>query len=405
MATREGIGGGLEGLDRFDALTQEIEVKFSHFHSLLETRRVSLLERVKKMRELYQQHQELSEAIEQLEEIRRATNEMSIIDLTSESKGIVIKTCNDDITKLTEKKADLEQVSPLKFVVNIEEFSDCVKRMHLREIESLDYSKRKRPLVMKGKRGFCEGEVITPQGLSIDDLSNEVFVVDYYKHFVYLYSFEGDFIRKFGEEHLDGPYGICLSGEFLFVSSVSSSAICKFAKTGEFVKSTSLEAAENAIQLKSPRGLCVHNEFVYICNCGHNRIEVLKLDLTFVKNFGVDNLEYPRDIKLFKNQIFVLVELNSTIHTFNTEHNYLRSIHFTALQSQISNAFFFIICNIGNFIVSDYKAGCLKVFNHLGEYIETLGEGFLSLPRGVAMDNQQRVVVVIQLNYKCFQIY
>ena len=200
------------------------------------------------------------------------------------------------------------------------------------------------------------------------------------------------------------PSRICLSGEFIFLSSLSSSVISKFAKTGEFVKSTSLEG-ENAIQLKNPRGLCVHNEFVFICNGGHNRIEVLKLDLTFVNNFGKDKLKYPQDIKLFKNQIFVLVQLNSTIHTFNTEHNYLRSIHFTGLQSQISHAFFFTIDNKGNFIVGDYDAGCLKVFNPSGEYVETLGEGFLFQPQGVAIDNQQHIVVINQLNYKCFQIY
>ena len=402
MATREGIGGGLEGLHLFDALAQEIEEKFSHFHSLLETRRVSLLKRVKKMRELYQQHKELSEAIQQLEEITRATNEVLKMNLISKSKEIVVKTYDDDIKKLIEKKANLDQVSSLKFVLNNEEFSDCVKRMHLREIEAVEYCKRREPLVMKGKRGYGEGEVFNPQGISVDDLSNEVFILDYYKDLVCVYTSEGDFIGKFGEKKLNSPSRICLFGEFLFVSSRSNSVISKFAKTGRFVKSTSLEG-ENAIQLKSPTGMCVHNEFVYICNFGHNRIEVLKLDLTFVKNFG--KLEYPEDIKLFKNQIFVLVLLNSTIHTFNTEHKYLRSIHFTGLQSQISHAFFFTIDNKGYFIVSDYEASCLKVFNPLGECVETLGKRFLILPRGVAMDNQQRIVVINNSNYKCFQIY
>ena len=404
MATREGIGGGLEGLDHFDALTQEIEEKFSHFHSLLETRRVSLLERVKKMRELYQQHQELSEAIKEVGEIRRATNEVLKMNLTAKKKENSIKMWDDEIEELTRKKADLDQVSTLKFVLNSEEFSDCVKRMHLREIEAVEYSKRREPLVMEGKRGVGEEEVIDPKGVSIDDTSNEVFVVDIQIDLVSVFSSEGDFIRKIEEEQLDSPYAICLSGEFIFVSSPSSSVVSKFAKTGEFVQSTSLEG-ENAIQLKNPSSLCVHNEFVYICNCEHNRIEVLKLDLTFVKNFGEDKLEYPEDIKVFKNQIFVLVQHNSTIHTFNTEHNYLRSIHFTGLQSQISNAFFFTIDNKGNFIVSDRNAGCLKVFNPSGECIETLGEGFLFFPQGVAMDNQQRIVVINNLNFKCLQVY
>ena len=403
MATREGIGGGLEGLDRFDALTQEKEEKFSHFHSLLETRRVSLLERVKKMRELYQQHQELSEAIKEVEEIKESIRKVKS-NLITRDRDDNIKLWDDKTAELKQNKSNLNQVYTLKFVVNSEECSDCVMRIHLREIEAVENSKRREPLVMKVKRGYGDGEIITPYGISIDDTRNEVFVADYIKNLVCVYSSEGDFIRKFGEDWLNGSYGICLSGEFLFVSSPSSSVISKFAKSGEFVKSTSLEG-ENAIQLKSPRGLCVHNEFVYICNFGHDRIEVLKLDLTFAKNFGKYKLKYPEDVKIFQNQIFILVLLNSTIHTFNTEHNYLRSIHFTGLQSQIFHASFFTIDNKGNFIVSDRNAGCLKVFNPSGECVETLGEGFLFLPRGVAMDYQQRSVVVNELNYKCFQIY
>ena len=362
------------------------------------------MQRVKKMRELYQQHQELSEAIEQLEGIRNATNEMLKMNLATRKKENAIKMWDDEIEELTRKKVDLDQVSTLKFVMNSEEFSDCVKRMHLREIEAVEYSKRREPLVMKVKRGCGESEVFDLKGISIDDTSSEVFIVDRFKDLVNVYSFEGHFIRKFGKEQLNGPCSICLSGEFIFVSNLSSSVISKFAKTGEFVKSTSLED-ENAIQLKNPRGLCVHNEFVYICNKGHNRIEVLKLDLTFVKNFGDGKLKYPQYIKVFKNQIFVLIQLNSTIHTFNTEHNYLRSIHFTGLQSQISHAYFFTIDNKDKFIVSDYEAGCLKVFNPSGEYVEALGKGFLSLPLGLAMDNQQRIVIDNQQNYNCFQIY
>ena len=404
MATRESIRGGLEGLDRFDSLTQEIEEKFSHFHSLLETRRVSLLERVKKMREVYYQHQELSEGIKELEGIRKATNEMLKINVASRRKEDAIKMWDDEIEELTGEKADLDQFSTLKFVVNSEEFSDFVNRMHLREIEAVEYGKRRKPLVMKGNIGYGEGEVIDPLSIAVDNASNEVFVVDYFKYLVCVYSSEGDLIRQFGKEKLNGPYAICLSGEFLFVSSFSSSVIYKFTKTGEFVESTSLEG-ENAIQLKNPTGMCVHNEFVYICNYGNNRIEVLKLDLTFVKNFGEGKLEYPQDIKVFKNQIFVLVQLNSTIQTFNTEHNYLRSIHFTGLQNQISHAFFFTIGSKGNFIVSDIKTGCLNVFNHFGEFVETLGEGFLLRPQGVAKDNQHRIVVNNESSYNCLQIY
>ena len=377
MATREDIIEDLEGMGWFDTLTQEIEEKFLYFHSLLETRRVYLQDKVKNMRELYKEHQKSSEVIEQLDVIIRTTKEVLTASLIAGDKDVLIKTCDDRIEELKRSKLDLERFSKLKFVVNSEEFSGCVKRMHLREIEAMEYIKRREPLVMKGKRGYGEEEVFTPRGISFDSATDEVFIAEYHKDLVCVYSFGGNYIRKFGNKRLSGPCGICLSGKFLFVSSSADSVIHKFARTGEFVASTSLEG-ENAIQLKHPRGLCVHNEYVYVCNSGYGRIAVLRLDLTFVKNFGEYELKYPEDIKIFNNQIFVFTDISNSIDIFDANHNHLRSIHFT---SQIStSAYFFTIDNKGNFIVSDYKAGCLKVFNPSGEYVETLGEGYLTLP-------------------------
>ena len=257
MATREDIGGSLEGFHRFDALTQEIENKFSHFHSLLETRRVSLLERVKKMRDLYQQHQDLSEAIKQLEGMRNAANEMLKGNFVVGDKDDIVQILDGRVQRKKGKKSDLELISNQRFLDNSDEFTDCVKRMHLRGLEAVEYCKRREPLIMKGKRGYGEREVIVPYGMAIDVTSDEVFVVDFYNSLVCVYSSEGELVRKFGEEQLNGPYGICLFGKFLFVSSFLRSVIYKFAKTGEFVKSTSLEG-ENAIQLENPTGMCVY---------------------------------------------------------------------------------------------------------------------------------------------------
>ena len=118
--------------------------------------------------------------------------------------NIPTRRCSAKATDPKEKgcdvnKSNLEVIYNLKFLDNSEEFSDCVKRMHLRDIEALEYCKRREPLIMKGKRGYGEEEVIHPLGISIDDTSNEVFVADYYKALVYVYSSERDFIRKFGQ--------------------------------------------------------------------------------------------------------------------------------------------------------------------------------------------------------------
>ena len=57
-----------------------------------------------------------------------------------------------------------------------------------------------------------------------------------------------------------------------------------------------------------------------------------------------------------------------------------------------------------HFIISDRGAHCLKIYNAKGELIESLGNGYLTLPRGVAIDRNNRMIVVSESSNN-FQLY
>ena len=404
MATREGAGMGLEGVDQFEAISQEIEERFSHFHSLLETQKAVLLERVKRMRELFQKHRDMDKAIGELERIRKATNEMLSENMNVGNKDEVTKLWDGKISDLKKRKCELDRVSELKFVENAEEFSHCVKHIHVRETEAVSYRERREPLVMKGKRGIGDGEFIRPIGLSVDKATNQIFVNENMKGFVSIYSAEGKFIKSFGGEQLKNPCGICVSGVFVFVTDVGNKSVFKFDKTGEFVKQT-ISEGRGAVKFNIPFGLCELNKHVYVCDGGSNSIKVLNGDLEFVKSFGKEFLESPRDIKYKDDKLFVLTQSENTIHTFNTQHIYLRPILFTGQKNEISVSFFFTIDLEGNFIICDTIGNCLKVFNHSGEYVQSLGDGFLLAPTGIDTDNSQHIVTCSDSNYNSIQLY
>ena len=70
MATG-GAGSEVEGVGKFYSLFQQIEESFIEYHNLLDTHKVKLLERVKRMRELYLTHRDIEKVMKQMEMIRK----------------------------------------------------------------------------------------------------------------------------------------------------------------------------------------------------------------------------------------------------------------------------------------------------------------------------------------------
>ena len=403
MATAN-AGLGLEGVERFDALSQEIEMRFSELHSLLETKKLQLLDKVRKMKELYQKHRDIDKSIEQIEVIRKATGDLLTENLIAGSKEQVVSLWADKINNLRREKEKLDSVWELKFVPNSFEISASVNKIHLKECGTVDFNKRREPLVMTGKRGRYEGSILLAYAIAVDKETDLVFVVDTFKKRITIYSLEGDFIKSFGKGKLRTPFGICVSEEFVFVTDVGNNSVVKFLRSGEFVCDT--KSQNKDAQLEKLHNLCVHNQSVYVCNYSKHRIELFNSDLLFNKSFGDSKLNSPEDIKIFKGTIFVLTQIDNSIHTFNTQHEFIYPIPLTGPNSaNISNAFFFTIDQSGNFIISDKYGDCLKVFSPTGQYIDSIGDGFMILPQGIDIDRHNRIVSVCNSDFNTFQIY
>ena len=157
MATA-GAGLEVEGVEKFDSLSQQIEESFIEYHNLLDTHKVKLLERVKRMKELYLTHRDIEKAMKQMEMIKQATNDVVTENLVAGNKEQIVGLWDEKISELKRDKDKLDSVCELKFVPNLEELIDCVKKIHLRDSLCVEYNKRRDPVVMKGiLRGVGEG--------------------------------------------------------------------------------------------------------------------------------------------------------------------------------------------------------------------------------------------------------
>ena len=394
---------GTDEVKKFDALSQKIEMRFHELQTLLETRKARLLGRVREMKELYQKHREIEKSIEQVRGVVKTTKDFLTENLLAGSKDQVVSFWDDKIKDMRREKDKLGSVCELKFLSNFVEMSANIDRIHLRDCGDIEFLRRREPLVMTGKRGGSEGEIFRPFGIAVDMETDSVFVADFYKHLISVYSLEGEFIKSFGDGTLVGPYGICISEEFVFVTDRNCSSVVKFLRSGKYVCNT--KSQNKNLQLDVPSNLCIHNTSLYVCNTGKHRIELFNFDLVFIKSFG-ESIHFQQDIKIHEDTIFVLNQADNSINKFNAQHEFICPIPLTGPKSAIiSNAFFFSIDLNGNFVISDRTNGCLKIFSPAGQYMESLGEGYLTTPQGIAIDRFNRIVSVSDTPLSCLQIY
>ena len=404
MAT---AGAGLEiGVERFDFISQQIEESFLLCFSLLETHRVKLLERVNRMKELFIAHRDIEKSIKQMEGMIRATNELVTEKLVVGNKEQIVGLLGDRVGELRREKDSLETVYELKFLPNIEEFTQCVNKIHLRYCLPVEYNKRREPVVMEGITGRGEGYIGSASDVAVDGDTGHVYVTEYVKHVVCVYSLEGDFIREFGE-NLSYPNSICLSKEFVFVSNTAKTSITKFTKAGLYVNNAI--SVNEDLELKRFRNLCTYNDqTLYVCNSEEDIIEVFKLDLTYTGNFGKDELGSPIVMKIYNDTIFVLKYITGRILAYNTQHEYLTSIQLNRFDGLSLDRVYLTIDLNENFIVNSRDHNwdsCLKVFSSTGEFIESLGCGYLTQVQGIDVDRHNRIVSLSNYNLNIFQVY
>ena len=120
-------------------------------------------------------------------------------------------------------------------------------------------------------------------------------------------SFEGKFLKRFGQEIIKQPWGIAVTEDNIFVTDQSLHIVLQFGKKDcKLVRGIGTEGAEEG-QLDFPRGLCsdYHGD-VYVAEYRDNRVSVFSKQFHFKKCLGTQQLNYPVDVKVTPNSLVIL---------------------------------------------------------------------------------------------------
>ena len=281
------------------------------------------------------------------------------------------------------------------------------------KVVEVDYRSKIHPVVSVCERGKRLKQLNSPYGVTFDPKTGNIYVADFSNNCVKVFDDSERILFKFGDSDGDGkmirPTGLVIIGDKILISnghflSKQNHTILVYQLNGCFLSKFG-KYGKDKLEFNDPRGLACNesNGDIYICDSGNNRIQILSKEFQFKSQFGADKLNYPLDVKLSKEYIFILDTSNPCMHLYDYNFNLQKSVISRGEGMQVVKSFSFFIDNIGNILISDHGSNSIQIYNSQVESICSVNTS--SHPIGIVVDNQGRVIVVCESDKDCLQIF
>ena len=254
------------------------------------------------------------------------------------------------------------------------------------------------------------GELNRPRSIAIHYKTGNIYIADTNNNRVQVFRCNGEYFFIFSEK-MNSPIGICISQNRVFVTQANGHCINMYELEGKLIKSVGSEGNGRA-QFKHPFSLDVSDRTnnIYVCDCFNDRVQILTEELKYHSVLGIDLFEYPLDVKVTRDRVFVLADSDPCMFVFNSDHVLTNRLITKGVGKQTSSSFYFDIDREHNIIMSDYWNHCVYVFNQEGEQIHKFGKegqgiGEFYQSCGVALDNTGRIIVVCEKDTNCLQFF
>ncbi|KAI6656669.1 E3 ubiquitin-protein ligase TRIM71-like [Oopsacas minuta] len=385
-----------------DPIETHINYTIDGLIGLLNVRRAQLLRQVHNMRE-----------DERAAEIARQEMSTQLIEAHAYLQGHLkenpLQSMQERITKeMEDKLRDLRNNIPvesvLKWQCDTRELETCIS--HLGDIvqESVGvpkYSTFQMSTVATEKKGSGPGQLNDPQGVAIHEATNQIYVANFYNDRIEIFSDAGEYLNQLGVRQLNGPWGIAIHGENVYVSCWRDFTINQFTLTDmSLVRKIGGKGSNNG-QFNFPRQLTTDPiGHVFIADQLNNRISIFDTDLNHLRNITHHSMSKPVDVKVSRDRVYVLCLYNNPCMLVLTlEGDKLHSLITRGQGMDVLCPLFFCLDPLNNFVTSDQDSHSIRVFSPEGNLLHKIGteghqQGMLYSPQGIAITSNGRLVCV-----------
>ena len=270
-----------------------------------------------------------------------------------------------------------------------------------------------RPIVAVGERGLAPGQLWNPCGVAIDGNTNLIYVAELGSHRVSIFSETGAFINTFSHEDMRAPCGIAIHRGSLYVTDTIANAVFQFKIGTDMRLVAKLGSQGSGVgQFNRPYGLSVSpNGDVFVADYSNNRIQVLDDSLHFQRCITHETMQYPRDIKLTPDEVYVLCAVSPCILVFSHAGEKIRSLVTQGgMGMPIESADFFCLDRKQNLLISDYRNSQVRIFSKEGTHLHTIGQpgqqaGMFDFPQGIVLTKNLKLIIVSWNDFCALQIF
>ena len=400
------------------------------FLSQLERARVQLREKVARAHQVLQEREAaLLSELQQLEDTYRGEGVDRQINQLRINKEQVVATLKDKMDKeLLEQNVALLDTQMRELAANLETTRDRMRRVELEwdlNLERIlsstgsicvrgvpDYKERTNPVMVAGKhrkkKSSAPGGFYWPNSIAIDSVTDNIYICDAGNNRLQVFNESLEFLFSFSEE-MNSPFGICIHLSKVYVTQFAANSLSVYSPEGRYIQSVGREGKKE-LEFDRPTGVAVStvNNLIYICDCENNRIQCLNLDLTF--HSFIPEVTQPRDIKLTSRDVVVLTGGSPCVQFYDYSHQLIRQIITRGGGNQVINPCYFCLDRQLDILMTDQVSDSVLIFSNGGQLLHKFGKrgegrGDLIFPTGIAMDRENRFLVISHNTEHCIQIF
>ena len=261
-----------------------------------------------------------------------------------------------------------------------------------------------RPIVAVGEEGQAPGELWCPLGVDIDENTDLIYVAEWGSCRISIFSETGEFLNTFTNQDMRRPFGIAIHRDNLYVTDAGVHAVFQFKiEAGMRLVAKFGSERSGMGQFDFPLGLSVcNNGNVFVADTNNHRIQILDDSLHFQRFITHQIIEYPRDVKLTPDEVYVLCDVSPCILVFSHAGEKIRSLITQGTRMQIELA--------QNLLISDWRNNQVRIFSKEGTHLHTIGEpghevGMFRDPRGIVLTKNLNLIIVSFNNNYRLQIF
>ena len=391
-----------------DPIVVQINETFDRLVSCLNERRNEL---VTKYREIQARPADRARMERELLKMKADTEQNIRMNLLRETQLEILAKLEQKLEEVRAPQPDT-RVKFLSDTIRLEREITRVGEIIEEEASVVHSYDRMRCVVAVGKEGGAPGELSIPLGVAIDENTGYICVTGGFGSRVSIFSETGDFLNTFSHQDMRSPWGIALHRDNIYVTAWSDAVFhFKMEQQIRHVAKFGSGKGSSDEQFNSPLGLTVSTDVdVFVADSNNHRIKILDQSLRFKRHVTHQLMKKPRDVKLTRDEMYVLCGSSPCVLVLSHAGEMTRSLVTRGDGMQVCIPHFFCLDAKQNVLISDYGAHDVKIFSKDGTYLHTVGQegherGMLFNPMGIALTKDLNLVIVSDNRNFAVQIF